>query len=120
MEQNEEAKSYYYPPDVEEPQEIRDIEEKFQKAVELNKKNFGTPVFLHESGVRGLESGYSDDGTWDMLIDARPLDITHTIDTAVVDDLLQKIQEDPPALPQMKDNLQDGTVVVEATVKEEQ
>ncbi len=120
VEQNEEAKSYYYPPDVEEPQEIRDIEEKFQKAVELNKKNFGTPVFLHESGVRGLESGYSDDGTWDMLIDARPLDITHTIDTAVVDDLLQKIQEDPPALPQMKDNLQDGTVVVEATVKEEQ
>ena len=52
-EEREDAKSYYYPPDEDEPQEIRDMEEKFQQAVEVSKKLFGTPAFQHESGVRG-------------------------------------------------------------------
>ena len=98
-EQREDAKSYYYPPDDDEPQEIRDMEERFQQAVEVNKRLFGTPVFQHEPGVRGLGADCSSD-EWDMMAEARPLDIAHTVDTATVDDLLMEIMEDPPVLPQ--------------------
>lgn len=97
-EEREDAKSYYYPPDMEEPQEIRDMEEKFQQAVEVNKKLFGTPVFQHEPAIRGL-SADTPGGEWDMLAEARPLDITHTVDAGSVEDLLLEILEDPPLLP---------------------
>ena len=100
-EDREDAKSYYYPPDMEEPQEIRDMEEKFQQAVEINKKLFGTPVFQHEPGVRGLSADASED-EWDMLIEARPLDITHTVDAGSVEDLLLEIIDDPPLLPSQR------------------
>lgn len=98
-EQREDAKSYYYPPDDDEPQEIRDMEERFQQAIEVNKRLFGTPVFQHEPGVRGLGTDCSTD-EWDMMAEARPLDIAHTVDTATVDDLLMEIMEDPPVLRQ--------------------
>ena len=99
--EREEAKSYYYPPDEDEPQEIRDMEERFQEAVEANKKLFGTPAFQHESAVRGI---YADsEGDWDMMAEAKALDISHTVDASTVDDLLQKIREDPPVLPQARE-----------------
>ena len=97
-EEHEEAKSYYYPPDEEEPQEIRDMEERFQEAVELNKKYFGTPVFQYEPGIRGLSTEMTSED-WDMMTPARPLDISHTVDRDSVDDLLDRIREDPPVLP---------------------
>ena len=97
-EEHDEAKSYYFPPDEEEPQEIRDLEEKFQEAVELNKKQFGTPLFQYEPGIRGLSTEMTA-GEWDMLTPARPLDITHTVDRDSVDHLLSRIREDPPVLP---------------------
>ena len=37
------------------------MEEKFQQAVEVNKKLFGTPAFQHNSGVRGLSAESSDE-----------------------------------------------------------
>ena len=50
METDNSGKSYFYPPeDDDEPQEIKDMEEKFQKAVEVNKKIFGVPAFEHTS-----------------------------------------------------------------------
>ena len=73
-EEREDAKSYYYPPDEDEPQEIRDMEEKFRQAVEVNMKQFGTPVFQYSPGVRGLSP---TDEEWDMMAEARPLDISH-------------------------------------------
>ena len=97
-EEREDAKSYYYPPDEEEPQEIRDMEEKFRQAVEINMKQFGTPVFQHIPGIRGL-SPRSDAEEWDMLAEARPLDVSHTVDRNTVDGLLLEIIEDPPLLP---------------------
>ena len=75
------------------------MEERFQQAIEVNKRLFGTPVFQHEPGVRGLGTDCSTD-EWDMMAEARPLDIAHTVDTATVDDLLMEIMEDPPVLPQ--------------------
>ena len=115
-EEHEDAKSYYYPPDEEEPQEIRDMEEKFQQAVETNKKLFGTPVFQHEPGIRGIGAD-SDGDEWDMLSEARPLDILHTVDTKTVDNLLLEIKENPPELPQPK--VYPGEpITVEATDEE--
>lgn len=116
-EERDDGKSYYYPPDEEEPQEIRDMEEKFRQAVEVNKKLFGTPVFRHEPGVRGLSSDVSGDG-WDMLVEARPLDISHTVDAGSVEDLLLEIMDDPPVLPQQPAPYPDS-VVIEAESEEE-
>ena len=117
-EEREDAKSYYYPPDEDEPQEIRDMEEKFQQAVEVNKKLFGTPAFQHDSGVRGL-SAKSSDEEWDMMVEARPLDITHTVDAGTVDDLLLEIMDDPPVLPQSQEAYPVEPIVVEPMGEEE-
>ena len=101
METDNSGKSYFYPPeDDEEPQEIKDMEEKFQKAVEVNKRIFGIPAFEHESNVRGFSQG----DTWDMMIPARPLDITHTVESATVEDLFDQILNDPPQIPIKKDS----------------
>lgn len=116
-EEREDAKSYYYPPDEDEPQEIRDMEEKFQQAVEANKRIFGTPAFQHNSGVRGLGTESSDEA-WDMMVEARPLDITHTVDADTVDDLLLEIMDDPPVLPRNPEAYPGEPIVVESTVEE--
>ena len=97
-EEHDEAKSYYYPPDEDEPQEIREMEEKFQQAVDLNNKLFGAPVFQYEEGIRKFCSDTSGDN-WEMLTEARPLDISHTVDAETVDSLLLEIIDDHPVLP---------------------
>jgi len=95
------GKSYFYPPEEDdEPQEIRDMEEKFQKAVEVNKKIFGVPAFEHESNVRAFSQGE----TWDMMTPARPLDIVHTVDSETVDNLFEQILNAPPTIPVENDN----------------
>ncbi|MBQ9902572.1 MAG: recombinase family protein [Clostridia bacterium] len=97
-EEREDAASYYYPPDDDEPQEIRDMEERFMQAVEVGRKTFGEPAFRHESGMRSIPS----DSEWDMMTEARPLDVTHTVNADDVDDLLLAIMNDPPALPHIE------------------
>lgn len=98
--QNEEAKSFYYPPDAEdEPQELTEIAEQAEKEIELRKKIFGIPAFRHNSSFRSIDGS----GTWEeWLAPARPLDITHRIDAQVIDGLLRNIKENPPELPQNK------------------
>ena len=95
----ENAKSYFYPPEEDaEPQEIHEMEERFQKLKEQNKKIFGEPVFQRINSARGFET--QDEGeVWDMLIEARPLDINHTVDPEEVSSLLSEIRKDPPRLP---------------------
>ena len=119
MEQ-EEAKSYYYPPDEDEPEQIRDMEEKFQQAVELNKKQFGTPVFIHNPGIRSLGDADDDrDGVWGIMIEERPLDITHAVDANTVDTLFEEIKQNPPTLPQNTSSLLQEPIDGSYTVKEE-
>ena len=65
MEFNQEATSEKY----------KKMEEMFQQAVETSKKLFGTPVFQHEPSVRGLSSSDASGEEWDMLAEARPLDL---------------------------------------------
>nr|MCR4762897.1 recombinase family protein [Lachnospiraceae bacterium] len=92
------AKSYFFPPEEEEePQELAEIEEQVQKAIELNKKIFGTPVFKHTSTFRSIDGN----GSWEeWLAPARPLDTNHRYEPDEVDAMLRSIQEDPPELPQ--------------------
>ena len=99
-EKEKEGTSYFYPPDEnEEPQEIKDMEERFQQAVETNKKIFGVPVFEHQTNIRGFENTKPTDADWDMMKPARPLDIDHKVDTQVVDELLNQVMENPPTVP---------------------
>ena len=116
--EQEEAKSYYYPPDEDEPQEIKDMEEKFQKVLELNKKQFGTPVFNHNPGIRSLiDDNDGDEGVWGMMAEARPLDVTHTVDKNTVDMLFEEIINDPPTLPQNTSSLFEEAIDGSCTVK---
>ena len=93
----EEAKSYFFPPEEdEEPEELAEIAEQVQKALELSKKIFGTPAFRHTSTFRSIDG----EGSWEeWLAPARPLDTNHRYDADEVDDMLRNIQEDPPELP---------------------
>ena len=93
----EEAKSYFFPPDDDdEPEELVEIAEQVQKALELNKKIFGIPAFKHTSTFRSIDGN----GTWEeWRAPARPLDTNHRYDADVVDEMLRRIQEDPPELP---------------------
>ena len=61
-------------------------------------KIFGEPVFQHTDSMRGFENVESDGG-WDMLVEARPVDIDHRVDEGKVASLFQEIVEDPPELP---------------------
>ena len=108
LEMDNNGKSYFYPPeDDEEPQEIKDMEEKFQKAVEINKKTFGVPAFEHQSTMRGFVQGE----IWDMMTPARPLDINHKVDSDTVDELFLQVLDNPPTLP-----VENGRNVLEAKV----
>ena len=99
-EQNENAKSFYYPPEEDdEPQELMKIAEQVQRELEIRKKIFGIPAFKHTSAFRSIDGI----GTWEeWLAPARPLDTSHRIDTKVIDSLLRDIKENPPDLMQDK------------------
>ena len=108
----EEAKSYYFPPDDdEEPEELVEIAEQVQKALELNKKIFGIPAFKHTSTFRSIDGN----GTWEeWMAPARPLDTNHRYDKDAVDEMLRRIQEDPPELPPEPEYMGDD--VIEASL----
>jgi hypothetical protein len=108
----EEAKSYFIPPDDDdEPEELVEMAEQVQKALELNKKIFGIPAFKHTSTFRSIDGN----GTWEeWMAPARPLDTNHRYDAEVVDEMLRKIQEDPPELPAEPEYMDNE--IIEASV----
>ena len=53
-----------------------------------------------------------------MMAEARPLDISHTVDASAVEDLLLEIMEDPPVLPQTSDAYTEEPIVVDSSVRE--
>lgn len=109
----EETKSYFFPPeDDDEPEELVEMAEQVQRAIELNKKIFGIPAFKHTSTFRSIDGS----GTWEeWLAPARPLDTNHRFDQQLVDHMLREIQNDPPELPQ--EELTDG--IIDATITDE-
>jgi len=108
----EEAKSYFIPPDDDdEPEELVEMAEQVQKALELNKKIFGIPAFKHTSTFRSIDGN----STWEeWMAPARPLDTNHRYDAEVVDEMLRKIQEDPPELPAEPEYMDNE--IIEASV----
>ena len=110
----EEAKSYFFPPDDDdEPEELVEMAEQVQKALELNKKIFGIPAFKHTSTFRSIDGK----GTWEeWMAPARPLDTNHRYDAEIVDEMLRKIQEDPPEPPTMPERMGDD--IIEASVSD--
>lgn len=110
----EEAKSYFFPPeDDDEPEELVEMAEQVQKAMERSKKIFGVPAFRHTSTFRSIDGK----GTWEeWLAPARPLDANHRYDAAEVDRMLHDIQADPPELPQEDTTDQSG--IIDASIAE--
>ena len=53
------------------------------------------------------------------MIEARPLDITHTVDANTVDTLFEEIKQNPPTLPQNTSSLLQEPIDGSFTVKEE-
>jgi DNA invertase Pin-like site-specific DNA recombinase len=110
-EQREDAKSFFYPPEEEDmPQEIKDMEDRFQRVREQNRKIFGEPVFEHDSTTRGFVEQESGE-EWEMLAEARPIEVDHRVDEDTIHNLLQEIVENPPELPR------ESVFVSEATVE---
>lgn len=107
-EQNEEAKSFYFPPEEDdEPQELREIAEQVQEAIEINKKIFGIPAFRHTSAFRSIDGI----GTWEeWLAPAKPLDASHKIDASIIDSLLRDIKENPPEMPKETSHNDDEVI----------
>ena len=93
-EKNADSQSFYFPPeDDEEPQELMELAEQVQQAIEMNKKFFGTPAFKHTYVFRGIE------GTWigeECFVAARPLDVSHRVSDEVIDRLMSDIMQNPP------------------------
>ena len=116
-EEKAEGTSYYYPPDDDEPQEIKDMEERFQQVIETNKKIFGVPAFEHSTNIRGFENkGSIESDEWDMMTPARALDIDHRVDEEIVSSLLDQVRENPPTIPMETDhNILKATVVKDDT-----
>lgn len=110
----EEAKSYFFPPEEDdEHEELVEMAEQVQKALELNKKIFGTPAFRHNSTFRRIDGI----GNWEeWLAPARPLDTNHRYDAEVVDEMLRGIQNDPPELPQEEPT--GSSDIIETAVEE--
>ena len=108
----EEAKSYFFPPEEDdEPEELVEMAEQVQKAMELNKKIFGVPAFRHTSTFRSIDGN----GTWEeWLAPTRPLDTNHRYDAEEVDKMLHDIQADPPELPQ--EDITDQSGIIDASV----
>ena len=91
------------------------MEERFQQAVETNKKIFGVPAFEHNTNVRGFENKTPSDGDeWDMMIQAKALDIDHRVDEKTVSDLLDQVRENPPMIP-----MEGNHDYLQATVKDD-
>ena len=61
-------------------------------------------------GFSGQEAGEE----WDMLIEARPLDIDHKVDPDTVDSLFTAIKENPPEIP--GESFPAGSIVGGASV----
>lgn len=108
---DEDAKSYFFPPDKDEPEELVELAEQVQKAMELNQKIFGMPAFKHTSTFRSIDGI----GNWEeWLAPARPLDTSHRFDADVVDELLREIQSDPPEPP--KEEINENSDMIETVI----
>lgn len=109
----EDAKGIFYGPEDETSIAFTDLEERFQALRALEKMIFGTPAFMHQGDIRGFEET-QDKGSecWEMLFEARPLDVDHCVDQDTVDDLFQEMIHNPPTMQQNSNRMEDDAEVV--------
>ena len=106
--ETEETKGYFYGPNDDEPQsveELQEIEERFQKARQAERRNFGEPVFKHQEGEM-----IALDGEGSLMTEAEPISETPKVQDSATERLLREIAENPPVF-------RFGNVVYEADVK---
>ena len=93
--ESEETRGIFYGAEDDEPQPIQDTEEIERRLREWNeyeKRNFGTPAFEHNSDFR--LTAIDDEGEWDVMANARPLDIDHRVDESEIEALQEGMLED--------------------------
>ena len=91
--EKEETRGIFFGADDAEPQEVEDtaeMEQRFREMAEWEKRNFGTPVFEHNSDFRLTAI---DEGEWDVMREARPLGSDYRVDDAVVEAIQGRMLE---------------------------
>ncbi len=91
--ESEETRGIFYGVE-DEPQPIRDTEEierRLRERNEYEKRNFGTPAFEHSSEFR--LTAIDDEGEWDVMTRARPLDSDHRVDESEIEALQEGMLE---------------------------
>ena len=64
---------------------MEEIERRLREAAELEARSFGTPVFEHDGDIR--LPAVDDEGEWDVMIPAKPVDTNHSVDMDIIDTL---------------------------------
>ena len=101
--ESEETRGIFYGADDDEPQPVQDTEEMERRLRELNeyeKRNFGTPAFEHNSEFR--LTAIDEEGEWEVMADARPLDIDHRVDESEIEALQEGMLEELIAAEESK------------------
>ena len=92
--ETEETKGFFYGPNDNEPQsieEIREIEEKLQRAKKAERRTFGEPAFQYFAADAAVLEGEGS-----LLTEAEPISETLEIDKEENEFLLMEIMDDPP------------------------
>ncbi|MBR3367832.1 MAG: hypothetical protein IKG66_08620, partial [Lachnospiraceae bacterium] len=91
-EEPEDTTGFFYSA-KDEAQAIEDTEEmkrRMELIAEYEEKRFGTPFAEFDDDVRLPEC----DGNWDIMAEARPLDIDHSVDEEVISSLQDELLEE--------------------------
>ena len=92
--ETDDTKGIFFGAEDEEPQPVEDtveMERKLQEMAEYEKRNFGTPAFEHNSEFR--LTAIDDEGEWEVMADAHPLDGDHRVDESAIEALQDEMLE---------------------------
>ena len=91
-ETEEDVQGFYFAADDDEKTEIvednAEIERRIRERINQEKRNYGTPVFEHNSNAR--LPMIDDEGEWDVMAEAVVLDSDHTVEK----EKIEKLQDD--------------------------
>ena len=76
------------------------MKRRLELIAEYEEKRFGTPIYEFDDDVRLPECN----GDWDVMAEARPLDIDHSVDEAVITSLQDELLEELIAAEKAAEN----------------
>ena len=112
-EEPEDTTGFFYSA-KDEAQAIEDTEEmkrRMELIAEYEEKRFGTPFAEFDDDVRLPEC----DGNWDIMAEARPLDIDHSVDESVITSLQDELLEELIAAEQTAEKAAADAVEADET-----